>query len=54
MSDLMTTADAYEMYLCEGYQELMPFSSNYEYDFLEYLGSRGVVVIDEDINYDNQ
>ena len=54
-SNIITTADAYEMYLAEGYQNLMPFNSTYEHDFLEYLGNRGIVVIDdEEINCDNQ
>lgn len=46
MSNLITTADAYEMYLREGYEDIMPFNSPYERDFLEYLGDCGIVVID--------
>ena len=47
MADIITTADALEMYLNEGFDNVMPFTSDYERDFLEYLGDRGIVVIDD-------
>ena len=49
MNNLYISEDAvYELYLDWGYEEIMPFKSNVEPDFIYYLFTLGYVVLDLD------
>ena len=51
MNNLYISEDAaYELYLDWGYEEIMPFKSNIEPDFIHYLFTLGYVVLDLDEN----
>lgn len=44
---VMSTVEAYRLYLSQGYDAIMPFNSVCENSFLDLLGSQGIVVMDE-------
>ena len=44
----ITEVEAYKLYLQEDYDQILPFKSKIEPDFVEYLESRGLHVISED------
>ena len=52
MSEVISTEQAYEMYLRSGLEETMPFDSSYEPNYLEWLADRGYIVINmEDLPF---
>ena len=46
MKQIITKDQAYKMYLESGMEELMPFNSPYEPNYLEWLRAAGYVIID--------
>lgn len=44
---VISTENAYKLYLSEGYDNIMPFDSLCEYNFLELLGRNNIAVVDE-------
>lgn len=47
MEKIMTFEEAYQLYLQNRYDDIMPFSSEYESDFVDYLAENGCTVVDD-------
>ena len=43
----ITEEDAYEMYLEGGFENIMPFRSKYDFDYIDYLEQNHIAVINE-------
>jgi len=43
----ITEEDAYEMYLESGLENIMPFRSKYDFDYIDYLEQNHIAVINE-------
>ena len=48
MSKYITKEEAYDLYLKQGYDEIMPFEDYKEPDFIEYISNHGLIVISEE------
>lgn len=48
MSKYIRKEEAYDLYLEECYDEIMPFEDHKEPDFIEYLSNRGLIVISDE------
>lgn len=46
MKNVITEQEAYDMYLKSGLEDIYPFRSYYEYDFIQYLYTQGITVLD--------
>ena len=43
----ITEEEAYKMYLENGYEDIMPFRSKYDFDYIDYLEQNHIAVISE-------
>ena len=43
----ITEEEAYKMYLESGYEDIMPFRSKYDFDYIDYLEQNHIAVISE-------
>ena len=45
---MLTYREAFDLYLKEGYDDIMPFDDSHEGTFVEFLTARGYKVVTED------
>lgn len=48
MKNTLTYKEAFDLYLKEGYDNIMPFDDSHEGTFVELLQARGYTIISED------